>query len=107
MAYWSVSAGWGAGLIKKLRSDYGAGVSPQTAKPRHELVPRECGCQGESKNSSVQNERQRYGRALRKWGSKRIDTPANFLSIRGRGGGHLQAFPQATVQSQPAPPCSL
>src|SRR6267143_6030594 len=27
-----------AWLLKKLRSDYGAGISPQTAKPRHERV---------------------------------------------------------------------
>jgi hypothetical protein len=31
------------------------------AKLRHELVPPKCACQGESKNSSVQNERRRYG----------------------------------------------
>src|SRR2546427_9404112 len=31
------------------------------AKPQHELVPSECRSQGESKNSSVQNERRRYG----------------------------------------------
>jgi hypothetical protein len=45
------------GFSEKLRSGYGAGVSPQTAKPRYELVPPKCACQGESKNSSVQKER--------------------------------------------------
>jgi hypothetical protein len=40
--------------VKKLPSDCGAGVSPQTAKPRHDGVPQECGCQEESNNTSVQ-----------------------------------------------------
>src|SRR5882762_4950271 len=40
--------------LRKLRSDYEAGVSPQTAKTRSELVPRECVCQGKSKDSFVQ-----------------------------------------------------
>src|ERR1700680_2623548 len=51
-----LSARCGAWPLKKLRSEYEAGVSPQTAKPRHDRVPRECACQGESKNSSVQKE---------------------------------------------------
>jgi hypothetical protein len=34
--------------------DYRAGVSPQTAKLRDDAVPRGRGCQGESKESSVQ-----------------------------------------------------
>ena len=67
--YCPFSARCGAWLSKKLRSDYGAGVPPHTAKPRLELVPRECACQGQSKNSSGQMERRRYGRALRTRGS--------------------------------------
>ncbi len=59
--YCPFSAQCGARLFKQLRSDYEAGVSPQKAKSRHGHVPRECGCQGESKNSSVQKERRRYG----------------------------------------------
>jgi len=40
--------------LKKLRLDYEAGISPQTAKPQHELVLIEWGCQGESKDPFVQ-----------------------------------------------------
>jgi hypothetical protein len=43
-------------LLTKLLSDFEAGVSPQTAKPRNDPVPLKCECQGESKNSSVQKE---------------------------------------------------
>jgi hypothetical protein len=60
----------GAWLSKKLRSKYGPRVSPQVAKPPRELVPRECECQGESKHSSVQNERWLY-RNLRDQKQKR------------------------------------
>src|SRR2546422_5025078 len=44
-----LSARCGAWPLKKLHSDYEAGVSPQTAKSPHDLVPREPACQGESK----------------------------------------------------------
>src|SRR5260370_41104950 len=52
-----LSARCGARPLKKLHSDYEAGVSPQTAKSPHDLVPREPACQGESKDSLVQKER--------------------------------------------------
>src|SRR6266403_1144899 len=45
--------------VKKLPSDGGAGVAPQTAKPRDDGVPQECGCQGESNDASVQKDRRR------------------------------------------------
>src|SRR5271170_3204384 len=40
--------------FKKLRSDYEGGVSRQTTNDRHDLVPRESACQGESKDPLVQ-----------------------------------------------------
>jgi len=42
------------GLLKKLPLNFEAGVSPQTAKPQHELVLIEQGCQGQSNDSFVQ-----------------------------------------------------
>src|ERR1700687_4899272 len=60
----SLSARCGAWPSKKLRSDYEAGVSSQTAKSRHDLVLQVCVCQGESKTSSVQKEQRRYGHGV-------------------------------------------
>ena len=46
----------GAWPLKKLRLDYEAGVSPQTAKPQDDPVPIECACQGQSKLSFAQQD---------------------------------------------------
>jgi len=47
--------------LKKLRLDYEAGISPQTAKPQHELVLIEWECQGQLTDSFVQKERRKFG----------------------------------------------
>src|SRR5437899_8778062 len=63
--YCPLGARCGTQLLEILRSDCGAGVSPETAKPRHDRVPRERGCQGESGNSSVQKEQETAGSVLK------------------------------------------
>ena len=42
------------GATENCAGIYKAGVSPQTAKRRKNLVPQKCACQAESKNSSAQ-----------------------------------------------------
>ena len=59
-----LSARCGAWPLTKLRSDYEAGVSPQTAKPQHELVLPFCACQGQSHNSLRKTARKHAHAAL-------------------------------------------
>jgi hypothetical protein len=46
--------------------DFEAGVSPQTAKPRHDPVPPERVCQGQSRNSFSQKKRHPFGIAAQR-----------------------------------------
>jgi len=102
-----LSARCGARPLKKLHSDYEAGVSPQTAKSPHDPVPRERACQGESKDSLVQKERRlriagysdpvELGVAIRITGGcstlnavRRIWVP--HCSTRSKGGGIFLEF---------------
>lgn len=100
-----LSARCGAWPLKKLRSDYEAGVSPRTAGLRHHPVLRERACQGESKDSFVQKERRRFAdheRSSRSEDAEPRGGKSRQLRVEQEDRGKSKTHPQNPRVGHPA-----